>query len=57
MLGAAVAFLALGSLSVAFGILTAGPLSPIAQFVGFVSLTLSAILLSLGIPATRHLFR
>lgn len=57
MLAAAIAFLALGSASVVFGILGGGPLSALAHFVGFVSLTLSAILLVLGLPATRNMVR
>ena len=57
MLGTAIGFLALGSAAVLFGFFGGSPLSPVAQFVGFVSLTLSAILLVLGLPVTRNLVR
>jgi hypothetical protein len=55
MLAAAIIFFALGSASALWGLVNVGALSPVAQFLGFVSLTLSAILLVLGLPSTRRL--
>jgi hypothetical protein len=55
MVAAAIGLFALGSASAFWGIGNAGEFSAVAQFVGFVSLTLSAILLLLGLPSTRKL--
>ncbi len=55
MIAAAILFFALGSASAVWGLMNAGSFSPVAHFVGFVSLTLSAILLVLGLPSTRKL--
>jgi hypothetical protein len=55
MVAAAIVLFALGSASAFWGIGNAGEFSAVAQFVGFVSLTLSAILLLLGLPSTRKL--
>lgn len=55
MIAAAILFFALGSGCSVWGLLNPGSFSPVAHFVGFVSLTLSAILLVLGLPSTRKL--
>ncbi|MEO8190603.1 MAG: hypothetical protein ABI682_09680 [Acidobacteriota bacterium] len=56
MLRLGTAFLALGIGFEVFGLLNrALPSSPVSQLLGFVSLTLSLILLILGLPSIRNL--
>ncbi|MCA1580511.1 MAG: DUF1328 domain-containing protein [Acidobacteria bacterium] len=56
MLRLAAGFLAVGVGSALFGLLNgAMPSSPLAQVLGLVALTLSLILLILGLPSIRNL--
>ena len=55
MVAIAIILFAVGSASVFWGIGNAGAFSTVAPFVGFLSLTLSAILLLLGLRSTRKM--